>query len=130
MAGEEPAGVPLPEVTEPEVTEPGVTEPEVTDAPLTETVAEQVSGREVVDLTEPSDGLPPVIAAPDELAEAVRRLAAGTGPVAVDAERASGYRYGQRAYLVQLRREGAGTTLIDPVGCPDLSALGAVLADT
>ena len=32
----------------------------------------------------------------------------GTGPVAVDAERASGYRYGQRAYLVQIRRAGLG----------------------
>jgi ribonuclease D len=60
----------------------------------------------------------------------VAAFATGTGPVAVDAERASGYRYGQRAYLVQLRRAGAGTALIDPVGCPDLSALDAVLADT
>ena len=33
-------------------------------------------------------------------------LAAGTGPVAIDAERASGYRYSSRAYLIQLRREG------------------------
>ena len=41
---------------------------------------------------------------------------AGTGPVAVDAERASGYRYGQRAYLVQLRRAGVGTAMIDPIG--------------
>ena len=57
----------------------------------------------------------------------VAAFAAGTGPVAVDAERASGYRYGQRAYLVQLRREGAGSALIDPVGCPDLSALGEAL---
>ena len=89
--------------------------------------AEQDSGREVVDLTEPRDGLPPVIASPDELAEAVRRLAAGTGPVAVDAERASGYRYGQRAYLVQLRREGAGTLLIDPIACQDLSGVDAAL---
>ncbi|HEY0932432.1 MAG TPA: HRDC domain-containing protein [Trebonia sp.] len=82
-----------------------------------------------MDLLEPADGLPPVTAAADDLAEAVSRLAAGTGPVAVDAERASGYRYGQRAYLVQLRREGAGTVLIDPVGCPDLSGLNAALAD-
>ena len=59
----------------------------------------------------------------------VAAFAAGTGPVAVDAERASGYRYGQRAYLVQLRREGAGSALIDPVGCPDLSALGEAIAD-
>ena len=61
-------------------------------------------------------------------AEAVARLGAGTGPVAVDAERASGYRYGHRAFLVQLRRQGAGTVLIDPVTCPDLSALDAELS--
>jgi ribonuclease D len=48
--------------------------------------------------------------------------------VAVDAERASGYRYGQRAYLVQLRREGAGTALIDPIACPDLSGLGEAIS--
>lgn len=65
----------------------------------------------------------------EALAEIVAAFAAGTGPVAVDAERASGYRYGQRAYLVQLRREGAGSVLIDPVGCPDLSALGEAIGD-
>ena len=37
-----------------------------------------------------------------------RRLAAGHGPVAVDAERASGFRYGHRAFLVQLRRRRRG----------------------
>jgi ribonuclease D len=56
-------------------------------------------------------------------------MARGSGPVAVDAERASGYRYGQRAYLIQLRRAGAGTALIDPIACPDLSGLDAALAD-
>lgn len=65
----------------------------------------------------------------EALAEVVAAFAAGTGPVAVDAERASGYRYGQRAYLVQLRREGAGSVLVDPVGCPDLSALGEAIGD-
>ncbi|KPC64089.1 3'-5' exonuclease [Streptomyces chattanoogensis] len=64
------------------------------------------------------------------LAEVIAAFAAGHGPVAVDAERASGYRYGQRAYLVQLRREGAGSVLIDPVGCPDLAALGEAIGDT
>ncbi len=59
----------------------------------------------------------------------IAEYARGTGPVAVDAERASGYRYGQRAYLVQLRREGAGSALIDPVACPDLSGLGAAIGD-
>jgi len=85
--------------------------------------------REVTDLLEPRGGLPPVTGTPEELAAATRRLAAGNGPVAVDAERASGYRYGQKAYLVQLRREGAGTVLIDPIACPDLSGLDVALAD-
>nr|WP_236655818.1 ribonuclease D [Streptacidiphilus jiangxiensis] len=82
-----------------------------------------------VPLLEPSEGIPPVVADEAALAAIVDRFAQGHGPVAIDAERASGYRYGQRAYLVQLRREGSGSTLIDPVACPDLSALGAVLAD-
>src|SRR3954454_2657139 len=79
-------------------------------------------------LLEPREGLPPVIEADESLGQAERALAAGTGPVAVDAERASGYRYGQRAYLVQLRREGAGSFLIDPIACPDLSGVGKALA--
>ncbi|MEV5596627.1 ribonuclease D [Streptomyces sp. NPDC052496] len=82
-----------------------------------------------VPLLEPREGTPAVTATADGLAEVVSAFAAGTGPVAVDAERASGYRYGQRAYLVQLRREGAGSVLIDPVGCPDLSALGEAISD-
>ncbi|MFF8475271.1 ribonuclease D [Streptomyces sp. NPDC015414] len=78
-------------------------------------------------LLEPREGIPPVIADETALAEVIAAFAAGSGPVAVDAERASGYRYGQRAYLVQLRREGAGSALIDPVACPDLSGLGEAL---
>jgi ribonuclease D len=85
-------------------------------------------GSAVVPLVEPRDGVPEPVTTPGGLAEAVAGLAAGTGPVAVDAERASGYRYGQRAYLVQLRREGAGTVLVDPIPLPDLSPLGDALA--
>ncbi|MFF3333461.1 HRDC domain-containing protein [Streptomyces sp. NPDC002888] len=80
-----------------------------------------------IPLLEPREGIPPVVADEASLAEVIAAFAAGSGPVAVDAERASGYRYGQRAYLVQLRREGAGTALIDPVACPDLSGLGEAL---
>ncbi|XVX18775.1 HRDC domain-containing protein [Actinomycetota bacterium] len=69
----------------------------------------------------PADGVPPVIDSERGVLECARAIAAGEGPVALDAERASGYRYGQRAYLVQLRREGAGSWLIDPIACPDLS---------
>ncbi|MDX3584164.1 ribonuclease D [Streptomyces europaeiscabiei] len=81
-----------------------------------------------IPLLEPRDGIPAVIADESALAAVIAAFAAGSGPVAVDAERASGYRYGQRAYLVQLRREGAGTALIDPVACPDLSGLGEALS--
>jgi ribonuclease D len=87
-------------------------------------------GREVVLLLEPRDGMPPLVASAGALHEAIAALSAGSGPVAVDAERASGFRYGHRAFLVQLRRRGAGTVLIDPVACPDLSVLDAALADT
>ena len=66
----------------------------------------------------------------EELSRVVDAVANAAGPVAVDAERASGYRYGQRAYLIQLRREGAGTALVDPVACPDLSGLDEALSGT
>ncbi|MBW3069691.1 ribonuclease D [Actinomyces sp. 594] len=75
----------------------------------------------------PAEGLPPITDTPDALARAAAALAAGTGPIAVDAERASGFRYGQDAYLVQLRREGTGTVLVDPLGAGDLSALAEAL---
>jgi ribonuclease D len=68
-----------------------------------------------VPLLAPSDGVPEVVSRPAVLVTVAGALAAGIGPVAVDAERASGYRYSQRAYLVQLRREPVGTVLIDPV---------------
>lgn len=50
----------------------------------------------------------------EELEEAVSTLAAGTGPFAVDAERASGFKYSQRAYLIQVYRAGSPIYLIDP----------------
>jgi ribonuclease D len=62
-----------------------------------------------------------------EIGAATERLAAGTGPMAVDAERASGYRYSQRAYLVQLRRAGAPTVLIDPIEVGELDGVQRAL---
>jgi len=88
-----------------------------------------VTEPEVQPLLEPREGIPPVIEDPAALEAVVRAFAGGTGPVAVDAERASGYRYSGRAYLVQLRRAGAGSALIDPIGCSDLSGLDHVLED-
>ena len=87
-----------------------------------------ISPHDVVAYPRPRDGLPEVISTPSQLSRAARDLAAGQGPVAVDAERASGFRYGQDAYLVQLRRDGVGTLLIDPVTCGPLTTeLAAVL---
>jgi ribonuclease D len=64
----------------------------------------------------------------NQLREACSRLAEGTGAVAVDTERASGYRYWPKAYLIQLRREGAGSLLIDPIALNgDLGVLAEVL---
>ena len=76
------------------------------------------------------DGLPPVVDTDAGLADVVARLAEGSGPVAIDAERASGYRYSSRAYLIQLRREGSGTFLVDPIPFRQLPSLQEVLADT
>jgi ribonuclease D len=92
---------------------------------------EDVTGQppEAEPLLAPRDGVPAVTDTSAALADVVARFAAGHGPVAVDAERASGYRYSQRAYLVQLRRKGAGTALVDPLGCPDMSPLSDVLQD-
>ena len=63
-----------------------------------------------------------------EIAAAAKLLARGHGAFAVDAERASGFRYSNRAYLIQIRRAGAGTVLIDPVshGGDPLTALRPV----
>jgi ribonuclease D len=73
--------------------------------------------------------LPPVVDTPDRLATVVDAVATGTGPIALDAERASGYRYSSRAYLVQLRRAGSGTALVDPIPFGDLTALDAAIGD-
>lgn len=80
-------------------------------------------------LAAPADGVPDVIVDERELQRAAEAVAAADGPVAIDAERAAGYRYGNRAYLVQLRREGAGTFLIDPIALPDLSPMQEAIGD-
>jgi len=66
-------------------------------------------------LLAPRDGVPTLSVSRSEIARAADFLASGHGPFAVDAERASGFRYSNRAYLLQIRRAGAGTVLIDPV---------------
>jgi ribonuclease D len=100
----------------------------LTEVPLTAPDLDQ----EAELLTEPAEGVPALVTTPDALQQTIGALRGGTGPVAMDAERAHGFRYSQRAYLIQLRRTGAGTHLVDPTafGQPaDLSALGAAVSE-
>ncbi|KJL46284.1 Ribonuclease D [Microbacterium hydrocarbonoxydans] len=64
-----------------------------------------------------------VISDAEEFLAACAALADGTGSVAVDVERASGFRYSQRAYLVQVFRRDAGVFLFDPPAIGDFSPL-------
>jgi ribonuclease D len=83
---------------------------------------------EATPLLHPADGVPDISVTVREIEAAAQRLQRGRGPFAVDAERASGFRYSNRAYLIQIRRAGAGTVLIDPVshGTDQLTALRPV----
>lgn len=85
---------------------------------------------DVVPLNEPADGVPSVISTPRGLRNAITRLSEASGPVAVDTERASGIRYGQRAFLVQLKRGDSGIILIDPEAFENLFELNEALAGT
>ncbi len=69
-----------------------------------------------------------VIADREGYLAAVEAIAAGNGPIAIDAERASGYRYSQRAYLIQIFRRGAGTFLFDPPAVGSFSELNDVIS--
>ena len=83
---------------------------------------------EVIRLREPFDGVPGVIDTPRGLERAAEQLAAASGPVALDTERASGIRYGQRPFLVQIKRGEGPILLIDPEAFEDLRPINEALA--
>lgn len=58
---------------------------------------------------------------------AIDLLSQGTGPIGIDAERASGFTYSQRAYLIQIYRRGSGTFLFDPPRINDFSELNEAI---
>jgi ribonuclease D len=68
-----------------------------------------------VPLLQPSAGTPEIIETEEAFLAALQQLAHGSGPFAVDAERASGFRYSARAYLIQIKRTDGGLHLIDPI---------------
>lgn len=73
------------------------------------------------------EGIPPVIDTTQGLIKYAERLRDASGPVALDAERASGFRYGQSAYLIQIKRIGAPIGLIDPINIKDFTVLSDAL---
>ncbi|SER61999.1 ribonuclease D [Propionibacterium cyclohexanicum] len=86
-------------------------------------------------LSMPRDGLPALVDTPQALDECIASLGSGSGPVAIDTERAQSFRYSAKAYLLQFRRAGSGTWLIDPEAfepapgtVSDLGALREALA--
>lgn len=79
-------------------------------------------------LTAPEGGTPKVIENETEFSRALQELAGGTGPIAIDAERASGFKYSARAYLIQLNRRNGGLHLLDPIALQN-SPLIANLSD-
>ncbi|MEY3364230.1 MAG: hypothetical protein RL332_30 [Actinomycetota bacterium] len=68
-----------------------------------------------VPLLAPAQGVPDVIDTPEKFEFALAQLKKGNGPFAIDAERASGYKYSARAYLIQIKRTNGGLHLIDPI---------------
>ena len=68
-----------------------------------------------VPLLAPAQGVPDVIDTPEKFESALVQLKKGNGPFAIDAERASGYKYSARAYLIQIKRTNGGLHLIDPI---------------
>lgn len=81
-------------------------------------------------LSSPRDGVPALSDTPESVQTVSESLSRGRGPVAVDTERASGFRFDDRAFLVQLRRDGAGTHLVDPAAVPQAGEILAPVMDT
>ena len=77
---------------------------------------------------EPSHGTPDVAWTPEDIDSMLRMLQDGSGPIAVDAERASGFRYSQRAYLLQFSRAGTEIGLLDPTTDADFADLAAFVS--
>ena len=90
---------------------------------VTDSQSAELPEVESIRVTEPREGLPEIVSTPEQLAKLVVAISGGTGPVALDAERASGFKYSQRAYLIQLRRKGSGSHLIDPILFANLNSL-------
>ncbi|OYN86411.1 HRDC domain-containing protein [Parenemella sanctibonifatiensis] len=71
-------------------------------------------------LTEPARPVGPVVTTAEQLAETAELLRADAAlPIGIDTERAHGYRYFSRAYLIQLRTANGPARLVDPIAFND-----------
>ncbi len=87
---------------------------------MSEEIVEEAVELEITESTAepllfPRNGLPELVTTNEGLSEVIASLDKGHGPIAIDAERASGYKYSQRAYLIQIFRRGGGLHLVDPI---------------
>ena len=82
---------------------------------MTEEIIEPTPESTAEPLLAPRHPMGDLVVSNERFAEVIEEIAAGSGPIAIDAERASGYKYSQRAYLVQIFRRGGGLHLIDPI---------------
>ena len=73
----------------------------------------------ITPLLTPRNGVPEVVSDESQFEKLIADLLNGNGPLAIDAERSSGYRYSQRAYLIQIYRVNGGLHLIDPIPLKD-----------
>ncbi len=78
-------------------------------------VSQETPAVTAIPLLAPENGVPQVIDSESLFEKALGDLANGSGPFAVDAERASGFKFSARAYLIQIKRNGGGLHLIDPI---------------
>ena len=97
------------------------------------TVSEETELPAPTPLLNPAAGVPEIIETEDAFNAALDQLAGGTGPFAFDAERASGFKYSARAYLIQIKRTNGGLHLIDPIpfgpGHPCFTRLNQMIAE-
>ncbi|AZI59425.1 ribonuclease D [Nakamurella antarctica] len=81
-----------------------------------------------IPLLAPRNGPVTPVTDPIALSRLAQAMGGSTSPIALDAERASGFRYSSRAYVVQLKRADIGNVLLDPIALGDLTCLQAPLA--
>ena len=94
---------------------------------------EEISTPAPAPLLHPAHGVPTIIETEDAFNDALQQLAKGTGPFAFDAERASGFKFSSRAYLIQIKRTNGGLHLIDPIAFgphhPCFKELNSLISD-